>query len=77
LIVDDWNWREVRDGTQRAFAAIRCRAECSIEIRTNSNPFGKESDWHNGYFIAVVVKDGTDTSTSSSSESVAALAASA
>jgi hypothetical protein len=61
LIVDDWNWRTVRVGTLRALAASRCQLECSIEVRTSldgSTPslYGKQSDWHNGYFIAVVRK---------------------
>jgi hypothetical protein len=58
LIVDDWNWREVRIGTLRALAEIRCQLECSIEVRTILDPVhsGKQSDWHNGYFIAVVRK---------------------
>jgi hypothetical protein len=61
LIVDDWNWLEVRVGTLRALAGSRCRLECSIEVRTTldgSHPSlsGKQSDWHNGYFIAVVQK---------------------
>jgi hypothetical protein len=61
LIVDDWNWREVRIGTLRALAESRCQLECSIEVRTTldgSHPSlaGKQSDWHNGYFIAVIRK---------------------
>jgi hypothetical protein len=63
LVVDDWNWREVRVGTLSALAASRCQLECSIELRTTldgSHPShsGKQSDWHNGYFIAVVRKAG-------------------
>jgi Methyltransferase domain len=61
LIVDDWNWRVVRVGTLRALAACRCQLECSIEVRTTLNDSvsslpGKQTDWHNGYFIAVVRK---------------------
>ena len=58
LIVDDWNWREVRLGTFRALLDARCRVEASIEIRTNENPklAGRASHWHNGYFIGVVNK---------------------
>jgi hypothetical protein len=61
LVVDDWNWRTVRVGTLRALAACRCQLECSIEVRTSldgSTPslHGRQSDWHNGYFIAVVRK---------------------
>jgi hypothetical protein len=60
LIVDDWNWRKVRLGTFRAIRDARYTIASSIEIRTtqdNSHPpvAGKNSDWHNGYFIAVLV----------------------
>ncbi len=61
FIVDDWNWARVRAGT---FAAIR---KCNLgvtfvaEVRSsmdNTQPLvnGKDSDWHNGYFIAVLTK---------------------
>jgi hypothetical protein len=61
LIVDDWNWRGTRVGTLRALTASRCELECSIEVRTTldgSSPSlqGKQSDWHNGYFMAVIRK---------------------
>ncbi len=60
LIVDDWNWRQVRLGTFRAIRDAGYSIASSIEIRTtqdNTHPpvFGKNSDWHNGYFIAVLV----------------------
>jgi hypothetical protein len=59
LIVDDWNWRQVRIGTFRAIRDAGYSIACSIEIRTtqdNSEPSvnGKNSDWHNGYFIAAL-----------------------
>lgn len=59
LIVDDWNWRQVRIGTFRALADLGCKASCSIEIRTSTDNAharhaGRESDWHNGYFIAAI-----------------------
>jgi hypothetical protein len=61
LIVDDWNYPAVRLGTLRALAACRYQLECSIEIRTtldgnHPSRHSKQSDWHNGYFIAVVQK---------------------
>ena len=61
LIVDDWNWRQVRLGTLRAILDGQWTIEASIEIRTtrdNTSPKveGKESDWHNGYFLAVLRK---------------------
>ncbi len=62
LIVDDWNWRSVRNGTLRALSDIGVQIEALIEVRTsfdNIHPtkHGKESDWHNGYFIASLRKE--------------------
>lgn len=61
LIVDDWNWRAVRNGTFRALLDLGCRIEASIEIRTSLDDTipelaHEESDWHNGYFLAVLGK---------------------
>ena len=60
LIVDDWNWRQVRLGTFRAIRDAGYSIACSVEIRTtqdNTHPavHGSSSDWHNGYFIAGLV----------------------
>ena len=61
-IVDDWNWPDVRHGTSAALASW-CGAHYevlySIEIRTTQNDTHpvlshQNSDWHNGYFLAVV-----------------------
>ncbi len=65
LIVDDWNWRAVRNGTLRALHRLRSRIEAAVEIRTtldDSHPqvSMEKSDWHNGYFLAVVRKQGAD-----------------
>ena len=61
LIVDDWNWRFVRIGTFKGLIDAKCYVESSIEIRTTRNNrhprvSGKASEWHNGYFLAVVHK---------------------
>jgi hypothetical protein len=61
LIVDDWNWEEVRRGTLRAIADEKLRIFLSVEIRTsqdNSQPalVMETSDWHNGYFLCVCRK---------------------
>ena len=62
LIVDDWNWRSVRVGTFRGLHDAQCHIESSIEIRTTRDNThgvieGKASDWHNGYFLAVVLRN--------------------
>ncbi len=59
LIVDDWNLRQVRLGTFHAIIDAGYSLACSVEIRTtwdNTQPsiIGRDSDWHNGYFIAVI-----------------------
>ena len=61
LIVDDWNWEQVRSGTFDAIADEKLRLHLSVEIRTtldNSHaPQTMEnSDWHNGYFLCVCRK---------------------
>jgi len=64
IIVDDYNWPDVRNGTSKAIANLNVTIECSIEVRTthdNSHPKPSPredgiSDWHNGYFIASVNK---------------------
>jgi hypothetical protein len=60
LIVDDYNVEHIRKGTEIALKDQGLRVQCSIEILTdkNANPVihWQNSDWHNGYFIAVVCK---------------------
>jgi SAM-dependent methyltransferase len=60
FIVDDWNWEKVRLGTFGAIRALDINVSYSLEIRThlgNKHVFdGSPSDWHNGYFIAVLEK---------------------
>ncbi|HEY8617299.1 class I SAM-dependent methyltransferase [Phenylobacterium sp.] len=63
FIVDDWNWEAVRNGTMDAIRDLGLEVMHQIEVRTtldNSHPAvgGKESDWHNGYFISVLRKNG-------------------
>lgn len=58
-IVDDWNWERVRNGTFAALRELNLTVLFQVEIRTtldNTHPksAGKWSDWHNGYFIAVL-----------------------
>lgn len=61
FIVDDWNWERVRVGTLKAIASSNSRVSFCTEIRTTrdgSHPLiaHTQSDWHNGYFIAVLHK---------------------
>lgn len=63
LVVDDWNWQRVRTGTVNAITDNSIDILCSIEIRTMTQEVwwgpditGTDSDWHNGYFIAILKK---------------------
>jgi hypothetical protein len=73
LITDDWNWPQVRKGTLRAISDLEMSLLFSLEIRTtldDSQPDnargvglqhgsfrGPQTDWHNGYFIAVLERN--------------------
>jgi hypothetical protein len=66
LIVDDWNWLKVREGTAKSLQALGMSVLYSVEVRTttdDSHPsVGREaSNWHNGYFIGVIQQPPTDT----------------
>jgi hypothetical protein len=63
LVVDDWNWYDVRSGTLKAIEDNNLNIVCNIEIRTMQEQvwwapdiLGSDSDWHNGYFIALIKK---------------------
>jgi hypothetical protein len=61
LVVDDWNWLQVRVATLQALADIGGVVDSAVEVRTtldNTFPvnWGKDSDWHNGYFVALIRK---------------------
>ena len=63
LMIDDWNWDRVRNGTMRAIRDAGAAVEYSVEIRTTDDgslvtgpAFGGSSDWHNGVFVAVVTR---------------------
>jgi hypothetical protein len=57
FIVDDWNWKQVRDGTFNAIRETGFRIDYAIELRTtldneHAAVAGEASDWHNGYFLS-------------------------
>ncbi len=62
LIVDDWNWRAVREGTLDAIATLKLTVDLQIEVKTtldDTHVAGltrQHSDWHNGYFVAALRK---------------------
>lgn len=61
LIVDDYNHERVRNGTQNALRDLKSKVLCEITVRTSDNdiqpsPNCENSDWHNGYYIALIEK---------------------
>lgn len=64
LIVDDWNDPRPRNGTERAIKELDIKVLYSMQIRTSNGvdvvyptPHVLEnSDWHNGYYVAVCMK---------------------
>jgi hypothetical protein len=61
LIVDDWNGEQVRRGTLNAIQDMGLTIISRIDIITRWDgvhpvSHSQNSDWHNGYFIAVISK---------------------
>ena len=59
LLVDDWNWGRVRNGTLNAIRDTCAQIKFAIELRTSFDDqipaFAHgNSDWHNGMFAAVL-----------------------
>jgi hypothetical protein len=59
LLVDDWNWEQVRRGTMNAIRDSGAQIDFAIEVRTSfdntvpAHAYGR-SDWNNGLFAAAV-----------------------
>tara|TARA_E500000178_G_scaffold353567_1_gene419831 strand:- start:1128 stop:1976 length:849 start_codon:yes stop_codon:yes gene_type:complete len=61
LIIDDWNWKQVRDGTYQGLKKKKLKIISSIQIKTTQDDSkalveGKYSEWHNGYGIFIIEK---------------------
>ena len=62
FIVDDWNWKKVRDGARESFRKLNLEILYETEIRTTFDdthpPWGSNQQlaWHNGIFVAVIRK---------------------
>lgn len=61
LIVDDFNWEPVRAGTKRVFdtgylSEIACIEVITVQDGEEPKFNWENSDWHNGYYIAVCEK---------------------
>lgn len=65
FIVDDWNWKDVRDGTYDSFKQLNISVLYEREIKTTNDdthpPWGSEKqlEWHNGIYVAIVQKKKT------------------
>ena len=61
FIVDDWNWKDVRDGTHESLKELKLEILYEKEIRlTNDDShtpldIARES-WHNGIYVAILQK---------------------
>jgi hypothetical protein len=63
FIVDDWNWKQVRDGTYDSFKRLKISVMYEREIKTTLDdshpPLGseKQQQWHNGIYVAILNKN--------------------
>jgi len=63
FIVDDWNWKDVRDGTRESLEQLKLTVLYEKELRTTNDDthpeFGSEIQklWHNGIYIAILQKE--------------------
>lgn len=60
FICDDWNWKQVRDGTNNAIIDLKLDILHRIEIRTdnleNHSYSFSDVNWHNGYCVFILKK---------------------
>ena len=61
LIVDDWNWKQVRSGTLSAIEHLNLKIISQLEIKTTCDDSsalitGENSDWHQGCCFFVIKK---------------------
>jgi hypothetical protein len=62
FIVDDWNWKDVRDGTNNSIQTLKLKVLYEKEIRTTNDDthpqWGspEQQAWHNGIYVAILQK---------------------
>lgn len=62
FIVDDWNWKSVRDGTNDAIQKLNLKVLYEKEIRTTNNDTHpawwspEQIQWHNGFYVSILQK---------------------
>jgi hypothetical protein len=55
FIVDDWNWKDVRDGTYESFKELKLSILTEKQIYTPGN--GTRDTWWNGIYVAILKKN--------------------
>lgn len=68
LVVDDWNWQDVRDGTRSAIETLNCKILYQKEIRLTSDNSHTDmteaaATWWNGIYVAVLQKKSVNYTT--------------
>lgn len=61
FIVDDWNWKDVRDGTYDSFKQLNLSVLYEKEIRlttdnSHTDPKVAKESWHNGIYVGILKK---------------------
>jgi hypothetical protein len=62
FIVDDWNWKDVRDGTINSIQQLKLKVLYEKEIKTTNDDTHSEMGspeqkaWHNGIYVAILQK---------------------
>jgi hypothetical protein len=62
FIVDDWNWKFVRDGTINSIQKLNLKVLYEKEIKTTRNDthptWGspEQKEWHNGIYVSILQK---------------------
>jgi hypothetical protein len=54
FIVDDWNWKDIRDGTMDSIEKLNLKTLYEKEIYTPGN--GTSETWWNGIYVAILQK---------------------
>jgi hypothetical protein len=62
FIVDDWNWKDVRDATINSIQKLNLKVLYEKEIKTTNNDThpewgsSEQKEWHNGIYVAILQK---------------------
>jgi hypothetical protein len=62
FVVDDWNWKDVRDGTYESFKLLNLSVLYEREIRLtadnlHTHPVLAKETWHNGIYVGILKKN--------------------